>query len=69
VARLLTILRGEPWVEVNHIRPSCLDGRVTLNGEVESDAEREAVEVAARSVAGVRAVVNQLAIKPGIADE
>jgi CBS domain-containing protein len=69
VARLLAVLRGEPWVEVNHIRPSCLDGRVTLNGEVESDAEREAVEVAARGVAGVRGVINQLAIKPGIADE
>lgn len=69
VTRLLTVLRGEPWVEVNHIRPSCLDGRVTLNGEVESDAEREAVEVAARGVAGVRGVTNQLIIKPGIADE
>ena len=69
VTRLLTVLRSEPWVEVNHIRPSCLDGRVTLNGEVESDAEREAVEVAARGVAGVRGVTNQLVIKPGIADE
>jgi CBS domain-containing protein len=69
VTRLLTVLRGEPWVEVNHIRPSCLDGRITLNGEVESDAEREAVEVAARGVAGVRAVTNQLVIQPGIADE
>lgn len=69
VSRLLTVLRGEPWVEVNHIRPSCLDGRVTLNGEVESDAEREAVEVAARGVAGVRGVTNQLVIKPSIADE
>ena len=69
VTRLLTVLRSEPWVEVNHIRPSCLDGRVTLNGEVESGAEREAVEVAARGVAGVRGVTNQLVIKPGIADE
>ena len=69
VTRLLTVLRSEPWVEVNHIRPSCLDGRVTLNGEVESDAEREAVEVAARGVAGVRGVTNQLVIKPSIADE
>ena len=69
VARLLTVLRSEPWVEVQHIRASCLDGRVTLSGEVESDAEREAVEVAARGVAGVRSVLNQLAIKPGIGDE
>jgi len=69
VARLIAVLRSEPWVEVNHIRPSCLDGRVTLNGEVESDAEREAIEVAARGVAGVRGVTNQLTIQPGIADE
>jgi osmotically-inducible protein OsmY len=54
---------------VSHIRATCLDGRVTLNGEVESDAEREAIEVAARGVAGVHGVVNQLEIKPGIGDE
>ncbi|MCC7370039.1 MAG: CBS domain-containing protein [Chloroflexi bacterium] len=69
VSRLLTVLRSEPWVEVSHIRPSCLDGCVTLSGEVESEAEREAVEVAARGVAGVRAVTNALIIRPGIDDE
>jgi CBS domain-containing protein len=69
VAQLLAELRHEPWAEVSHIRPSCLDGIVTLNGEVESDAEREAVEVAARGVAGVHSVVNHLLIRPGLADE
>lgn len=69
VALLLAELRDEPWAEVSHIRPTCQDGVVSLHGEVESDAEREAVEVAARGVAGVRGVVNQLAIRPGLDDE
>jgi CBS domain-containing protein len=69
VAWLLAELRDEPWAEVNHIRPTCTDGVVTLHGEVESEAEREAVEIAARGVAGVRSVVNALAIRPGLDDE
>jgi CBS domain-containing protein len=69
VARLIGVLRNEPWVEISHIRLDCVDGQVTLNGEVESEAEREAVEVAARGVAGVRGVVNLLVIQPDIADE
>jgi CBS domain-containing protein len=69
VASLLAELKDEPWAEVSHIRPTCLDGVVSLHGEVESEAEREAVAIAARGVAGVRGVVNRLAIRPGIADE
>jgi CBS domain-containing protein len=69
VARLLAELRDEPWAEVSHIRPTCEDGTVTLYGEVESEAEREAVEVAARGVAGVHGVVNHLVIRPGLVDE
>jgi osmotically-inducible protein OsmY len=69
VDRLLAELRDEPWAEVSHIRPSCNEGQVTLAGEVESEAEREAVEVAARGVVGVRGVANRLTIRPGLADE
>ncbi|MGE3267693.1 MAG: CBS domain-containing protein [Chloroflexota bacterium] len=69
VNRLLSVLGSEPWVEISHIRPSCQDGVLTLNGEVESEAEREAVEVAARGLAGIRSVVNHLVIHPDIADE
>ena len=69
VAELLAELRDEPWAEVNHIRPTSHDGIVTLQGEVESEAEREAVEVAARGIAGVRGVVNELAIRPGLDEE
>jgi CBS domain-containing protein len=66
---LLAELREEPWAEVSHIRPICHSGQVTLQGEVESEAEREAVEIAARGLAGVRGVTNELVIRPGIADE
>lgn len=69
VDRLLAELRDEPWAEVSHIRPSCCEGQLTLLGEVESEAEREAVEVAARGVVGVRGVANRLVIRPGLADE
>jgi len=69
VDRLLAELRDEPWAEVSHIRPSCQEGQVILLGEVESEAEREAVEVAARGVVGVRSVANRLVIRPGLADE
>ena len=69
VAGLLAELRDEPWAEVHHIRPTCHEGIVTLAGEVESEAEREAVEIAARGVAGVRGVVNELAIRPGLDEE
>ena len=69
VARLVAELRDEPWAEVSHIRPTCEDGIITLHGEVESEAEREAVEVAARGVAGALGVVNRLVIRPDLADE
>jgi predicted transcriptional regulator len=69
VERLMAELRDEPWAEVSHIRPICLDGLLTLHGEVESEAEREAVEVAARGLAGVRRVANELVIRPDLADE
>ena len=69
VRQLLASLGREPWAEVNHIRPLAEDGVVTLRGEAESVAEREAIEVAARGIPGVREVRNELAIRPDIADE
>lgn len=69
VTRFLARLRDEPWAEVSHIRPTCEGGIVTIHGEVESEAEREAVEIAARGIAGVRGVSNLLVIHPELADE
>ena len=69
VSSLIAELQDEPWAEVAHIRPTCLSGVVTLHGEVESGAEREAIEVAARGLPGVRSVNNLLVIRPELADE
>jgi len=63
---LIASLRREPWAEVEHLAVSCSDGYVTLQGAVESLAEREAVEVAARAIAGVREVSNELAVQPNL---
>ena len=43
--------------------------RVRARGWAESVAEREAIEIAARGIPGVRAVRNELLIRPDIADE
>ena len=69
VRRLLDSLSAEPWAEVGHIRPTSDGGVVTLAGEAESVVEREAIEIAARGIPGVRAVRNELLIRPDIADE
>jgi hypothetical protein len=39
-------------------------GKVTLRGPVNSAQERDSIEIAARNVAGVTEVVNQLEVKP-----
>src|SRR3954453_10103998 len=69
VATLIETLRDEPWAEVGHIRPTCEGGFLSLEGEAESAAERDAIEIAARGIAGVRGVRNLLVIQPSIADE
>jgi len=69
VRRLLQSLRKEPWAEVGHIRPTADEGIVTLRGEAESAAESAAIETAARAIDGVRAVHNEIVIRPGLADE
>ena len=69
VDALIETLHNEPWAEVGHLRPTCIEGVLTLEGEVESAAERDAIEIAARGISGVGEVQNLLVIQPGIADE
>jgi CBS domain-containing protein len=69
VRRLLDALRGEPWAEVGHLTPTSEDGIVTLRGDAESAIERDAIEIAARGIPGVREVRNELRVRPDIADE
>lgn len=62
--QLIAALQREPWAEVDRLEVDVADGRVTLRGLAESPAEREAIELAARAIAGVTEVVNQLEIAP-----
>ena len=59
-------LAWEPSVDERRIGVSVVDGIATLQGEVRSYGERWRAELAAQRVAGIRAIVNELAVKtPG----
>ena len=59
-------LSWEPIVEAANIGVTVKDGVVTLTGHVSSYAEKWAAENAAKRVAGVRAVANEIEVKlPG----
>lgn len=60
---VLRELAWDPSVEAAHIGVAVKNGIVTLNGTVPSYAEKYAAENAAKRVHGVRAVVNELAVK------
>jgi osmotically-inducible protein OsmY len=57
-------LKWEPSVTANEIGVSVADGVVTLTGTVPTFAEKKAAERAAQRVAGVRAVAEEIQIKP-----
>ncbi len=67
--RIIQSLAAEPWAEVEHLEVECSRGEVSLRGAVENEAERAAVEVAARQVPGVKSVVNELRIEPRLVDD
>jgi CBS domain-containing protein len=69
VGELVSALGREPWAEVGYLKVACVGGVVTLSGLIENEAEREAVEVAARSTPGVKAVRNELEVQPGLYDD
>jgi CBS domain-containing protein len=64
--RLLESLKREPWAEVERLEVEVSAGRVVLRGMAESLQEREAIELAARAIAGVTGVVNELAVAPDL---
>ncbi len=66
---LLGALRREPWAEVDLLEVEVQQGVVMLGGQAESEQEREAIGLAARSIPGVRQVVNNLAVDPRAARE
>lgn len=63
---LLASLKREPWAEVDRLEVAVANGRVRLRGLAESAAEREAIELAARAIAGVTEVVNELSVAPNV---
>jgi CBS domain-containing protein len=55
---LLQLLKDESWADLSHVNVMVSQGVVHLWGSVRSDAQREALSVAAKGVSGVRDVVN-----------
>lgn len=58
------VLEWDDLVPSDDIATTVSAGRVTLEGEVQTWAEREDAENAVRNLAGVRGVTNKIAIKP-----
>ena len=57
-------LAWDPSIDANAIGVMVKDGLVTLTGHLDSFAEKEAVERAARRVSGVRGIAVELDVKP-----
>jgi len=62
--KLLSHLYREPWSHTSQLNVTVHDGVVDIWGICHSDAEREAVRVAAENIPGVRAVNNYLSMPP-----
>jgi osmotically-inducible protein OsmY len=62
-------LEWEPRVDAAHIAVSVNNGIVTLGGRVSSYLEKSAAEKAAKRVYGVKAVVNDIDVRPSDDDE
>ena len=65
-ADLMREFKWDPQINSIDIGLSITDGVVTLAGFVSSYMEKEAVERAAKRVRGVRAVANDLEVKPNV---
>jgi CBS domain-containing protein len=55
---LLQVLKDESWADLSHVNVMVTGGSVHLWGSVRSEAQREALSVAAKGIPGVRDVVN-----------
>ena len=55
---LLQLLKDESWANLSHVNVMVTQGTVHLWGSVRSEAQREALSVAAKGISGVRDVVN-----------
>lgn len=55
---LMTVLKSESWPDMSHLNVVVLKGTVHFWGLVNSDAQRDALQVAAEGISGVRQVVD-----------
>jgi CBS domain-containing protein len=62
--RLLVELKKHPWSHLHKLNVTVTNGVVDLWGIAESDAERQAIRVAAESIAGVTGVNDHLIREP-----
>jgi CBS-domain-containing membrane protein len=62
--KLMAHLRAQPWPHTAQLNATVKDGVVDVWGICHSDAEREAVRIAAENIPGVRAVKNNLSMPP-----
>ena len=62
---MISQLKAEPWTRPSLINVIVQDGAVELWGIVDSVSEKKAVRVAAEVTPGVRAVNDNLIIRPG----
>lgn len=62
--KLLSRLYREPWSHTSQLNVTVNDGVVDIWGICHSDAERDAVRVAAENIPGVRVVNNYLSMPP-----
>jgi signal-transduction protein with cAMP-binding, CBS, and nucleotidyltransferase domain len=60
--KLLEHLRKQPWSHTSQLNVTVNDGVVDVWGICHSDAEHEAVRIAAENIPGVRAVKNNLSM-------
>jgi len=62
--KLLAHLKAQPWAHISLLNVTVSDGIVDLWGLTNSDTEKQAIRVAAESLPGVRAVNDNLALRP-----
>lgn len=66
-SRLLEELEKQPWAHAHKLNITVTNGVVEFWGFVETEQERQAVKVAAESIAGVKAVTDNLKRTPAFA--
>jgi CBS-domain-containing membrane protein len=65
--KVVSRLRSEPWVRPNLVNVAVTDGTVDLWGIVDSTTEKQALRVAVEIVPGVKAVNDNVVVRPAAA--